>query len=127
MLMKRMLVAICGLLVAGTAVSAETSCQRGSEAHTIYVQKNGFFPSKLFVCEGDKVFFLNRSGYWAKFNQNTTTVAGFNSYWLSNGSSAGPLVVRSGMGMRVENLDLWNVSNNTYPLLMENGDAPDQY
>lgn len=92
-------------------------CSGASRDHVVSVQKNGFFPSKLFVCPGDRVYFENNSGYWAKFNQSwgTNTDLGiFNSYWMSNGSMKGPLNVNAGMGMRIENLDLWNVSNYTY-------------
>ena len=97
-------------------------CGGGSTTHQVTVAMNGFFPSELFVCPGDKIYFTNKSGYWAKFNQSYIENGNqFHSYWMSNGSTVGPMEVSSTMGMQIENLDLWDVDNYTYPMQLTFG------
>ena len=117
--------AVCGTLFA-MPVTAAAGCDGGVVTnHTVQVLYAGFFPTKIYVCEGDTITFENNSGRWATFSVeplNSGTDIWTYNYTQPGGSRT--MTVPAGTKWRLDDLDLAQVSNHTYDGFIYYGSAP---
>ena len=129
--MKRFASAALAAGLAISALPAQAGCGGANVTHDVRIQYNGFFPTTIYVCNGDDIRFTNRSGYWANFYLSDGPDEGDNfdrwSGWISNGNTWTLTNVNNSIGDQFRNLDLYGRSNSTYRGYIEFGDAPTSY
>lgn len=137
--MKLINLTMAAVVLAMTASVAQADCTGGSDTHYIEVRPDGFFPTNTYVCNGDNVYFINKSGYWMYFywetaqgneNEEDPDATNWWSGWISNGSTKGPIKVRGYTGDSLYSLHRWTGSSTvsaSYGGQVIKGTAPTSY
>jgi plastocyanin len=99
----------CAAIAASLAMPVGlANAQTGATTHTILMYANGYFPKTLYVKAGDKINFVNNTGYYAYApNANGTSLFS----WINNGTTK-QITVPGTTNFTMNKPVLWNVSNS---------------
>ena len=134
--MKR-LATICATgFLALLAPMAHAACGGLKQTHYIDLYYDGYFPTKTYLCQGDDVYFVNKSGYWMYFywesakatrknssgqicadtdpvceGETYENVSDYYSGWMASNAVVGPVTVRGHTGDDLWRAYRWNGSS----------------
>lgn len=119
---------VTGLLAATTALPANAaSC--GPTVHEISILYRGFLPPVQYICAGQQVVFVNRSGTYAKFDYKMSNGTVVNTGWIRAGDTfvPGPYGAIN-YATPLQNLFVnYRYPPTTFPGSVVIGTAPDHY
>lgn len=88
--MFRPMLALATGLFAAIASLPVQAADCGPTVHQITIVYRGFLPEKQYICSGQQVSFVNRTGTYAKFDYKTSNGTWVNTGWIRAGDTFVP-------------------------------------